>query len=500
MKKRHVRAGPQRADDRVTRETQLPARGTPQAERSLPSLLSLDGIALLAVYMQVTELYRPLGYIFGFPNSLWVNMIFLACFSGYLVARIESVKALPSGIVLAWCSALVGFPLVLMSLQLLDSSVTTNRLVYWTIFASLFMLLLLVTIVLWSRWGPRLTRPFFLAAIAAAWLGFIVNWVDYQFLRDVMAHGSISIWISEHTTRAIGFYQHPNAAAFSLVLYFVCLACNQRFLNGNFVVQTTAAMASLIGVLITGSRTSLLLLAIAFVWYLRNMTKSSADFLFESREATRKRVLLMPLIPIAVSIMSILALQILSVSRRDLAEMVSVRIESLTELGSDVSAGQRITMVSRYFADLFESPLLGRGPDYATQQIAAGDYLNVSQNAWLEWSLAMGIPYALLMGMVLLWTYRYAELNSRTRPLLHAFTSLVIIIFLIISFSMVNPFWLRTPICVLGVLLGLVIYHGNLEDDDANRSPYPHLRDRSVSLHPSSRGRRPADRQRAFSQ
>lgn len=461
MNDRSARAGRQHADFELTRDKHTTTHDTSESTNKLPSLFSLDGFALLCVFVQVTELYRPLGYLFGFPNSLWVNTAFLLFLSGYLVARVETLKELRSNVAIMWCFALIGAPLVVMILQSFDGSVTLNRLAYWTIFASLFVLLLLTTIVLWTRWGPVLTRPFFLAAIASAWFGFAVNWWDYQFLRNVMEHGSISIWISEYTTRAIGFYQHPNAAAFSLVLYFTCLVCDRRFLSGSVMLQSAAAMGSVVGVLITGSRTSLALLVLAFLWYLRNLAKAAVDRRSSDPESARRRALLMPLIPISVSMMSIIVLQILAVSRRDLADMVSLRIASLTELGSDVSAGQRITMVNRYLTDLAESPLLGHGPDYATQQIAAGKYLNVSQNAWLEWSVAMGIPYAILMATLLIYTYRYIRNNTLLQPLLHSFASLMAIVFVIISFSMVNPFWLRSPICALGVLLGLVTYSLN---------------------------------------
>lgn len=428
--------------------------------RTIPPLLSLDGLALVAVFVQITELYRPFGYLLGFPNSLWVNTGFLIFFSAYLVARIATIKKFRSNIITAWCWALVGVPLLVMCLQLLDDSVTANRLAYWVIFTLLFTLLLLVVIVLWSRWGPSLSRPFFVAAIGAAWLGFAVNWVDYQFLREVMAHGSISIWVSEYTTRAIGFYQHPNAAAFSLVLYFTCLACDKRFVTGSIFIQAFAAMASLVGVLITGSRTSLLLLAISFAWYFWNLAKPRGGSSFGALETVRQRALVAPLIPLAVLSMSIVLLQIITVSRRDLASMVTLRLQSLTDLGSDISTGQRITMITRYYSDLIESPLLGHGPDFATQQIATGTYLNVSQNAWLEWSVAFGVPYALFMAALLFATYRYTERHTRSQPFLHSLPSLVIIIFVLISFSMVNPFWMRSPICTLGVLLGLVIHAG----------------------------------------
>jgi hypothetical protein len=423
------------------------------------SLLSLDGLALAAIFLQVSQLFRPFGYILGFATSLQVNLAFLSFFVFYVVVRNKTLTQLHSGVVAAWACSLLVVPALIMCLQLLDNSVTMNRLVYWTVFSLLFTLMLLIAVMLWARWGPNLSVPFFLACIVATWVGFVVNWLDYDFLREVMAFSSNPISASLRTVRTIGFYPHPNAAAFSIVLYFAILASTRKFLSSSIILQTLASMACFVGVLITGSRTSLLLLAVVFIWYIRNLFGSNRGVGFRSRT----RALIPPLIPLAVMTTSFFALQFLASSRQDLAEMLNSRIGLMGDLlggNSDTSVDQRVSMLSLYYSDLLRSPLLGRGPDFATNQIALGAYYNVSQNAWLEWGVAFGVPYAFLMALMLMVTYRLAARRVKPQPLLLSYARLILFIFAIITFSMVNIFWMPSTVCALGVLIGVLLQAG----------------------------------------
>lgn len=423
------------------------------------SVMSLDALALGAVFLQVTEAYRPLGYIAGFTTSLQANLAFLGFFVFYLVARNKTLNELHSWVVAGWVLALVVAPCMIMSLQLFDNSVTIDRLTYWTVFSILFALLFLVAAVLWTRWGPALSTPFFLCCIGATWVGFIVNWLDYDFLRKVMAFGSIPIRLSTVTDRMIGFYPHPNQAAFSLVLYFAALACVRKFLTASIFLQALALFGCLAGVIVTGSRTSLLLFFIVFAWYLLNLFRlNRADFAGVPR---RSPVAL--LIPLMVVSATLVTLQLVANSQNEISGMLSSRMNSFVDLlggkVGDESANLRVSVLSDYYSDLLKAPLLGQGPDFATDQITVGNYANVSQNSWVEWAVAFGVPYALLMAFMLIVSYRFAvRVVPNTMPLLLSHARLILIILAAITFSMVMPFWIRSAVGVLGALLGILLH------------------------------------------
>jgi hypothetical protein len=418
-----------------------------------PPVVTLDRLALLAVFLQITELYRPLGLIAAVPTSLYVNVMFLAFFALYLVARHQLLMQLHSLVPLGWAFAFILAPAVVMSLQVVNEDLSPERLTYWCTYSLLFTLLFFTSVVLWIRFGPGLTMPFFLGCLAATWFGFVVNWTNYEFLREVMAFTSNPISASLKTTRMIGFYQHPNAAAFSLVLFFAALACDRRFLTSNLSLQVVAAAAWLVGVLVTGSRTSLLLSLLVFAWYTANLMKvRQIDSI-----STRVRALITPLAPILTISGSLLALLYIASSRADLGIMLTDRFKSIVNLFDDASANVRLSVLSDYLGDVVDSPLLGYGPDFASDQTRSGNYLNVSQNSWLEWAIAFGVPYSIVMAAMLWSTYRLAIKTVRNVPLSMSYARLSLILLSLITLSMVHPFWMRSPVCALGVLVGLLL-------------------------------------------
>ena len=438
----------------------------------LPSALSLDSLALFAIFLQTTELYRPLGYLAGLSSSLQVNVLFLALMVFYLVARNETLVHLHSGLTVLWIGTLLVVPTIIMSLQLLDDSLTVGRLVYWSAFSSTFTVVLVGAAVLWSRWGQKLIKPFFLACLAGAWLGFAVNWFAYDFIRQVMGFSSNPKAATEYLARTIGFYGHSNVAAFSIVLYFTCLACNRAFLESRLLLQAVVSTASVVGVVITGSRTSLVLVAIVTIWYVRNLLSVHRD----SSQGTRRQVMLAPLIPFAVIAMALLVLQVLASTRQEMADVLTSRIGSIADLatggGTDTSAELRASILPYYFSDILESPLLGQGPDFAISQIEIGNYGSGSQNAWLEWSIRFGIPYAFLVLASIYFTYRItAKVFARDHiPL--SFSRLSMILIFLITFSIASPLWIRSTVCVLGVLIGVALYSRADSTHEASSGAY----------------------------
>lgn len=428
-------------------------------------VVSLDGLALAAVFLQATNLYLPLTYIAGFTNSRQANIAFSLFFVFYLVARNKTLAELHSGVLAGWACTLGVAPAVVMALQLIDNTVTTARLVYWITFAVLFPLLLLVAVVLWARWGSRLSTPFFLACIVATWFGFFVNWFDYAFLRKILFYSSNPFAASFVAERTLGFYPHPNEAALSLVLCIASLACTREFLTSGYALQTIATTGSLAGVVITGSRTSLILVALVLAWYVRNILRVHG----EASSGNRKRALLAPLIPVLVVVSSAFAIQLITSSRADLAATVSARMASISTLasGTDESAVARKSVVTQYYSDLVESPLIGRGPDFAAYRIAQGSYRSVSQNSWLEWAMRFGVLYAVLIAVMIIFTYRLALRVGRSQPLLLSYARLVLTIFVLVTFSMVDLFWMRQPVLVVGVLLGVLLHDGSKPIDTA---------------------------------
>jgi hypothetical protein len=435
-----------------------PPRGLPEQRLSI---FSLDGLALIALFFQATELYRPLGYFAGLATSQQVNLAFMGFWAFYLTVRHRTLMSLRTGATWAWVCLLFLAPLWVMMLQLLDDSITSGRIVYWAGFSLNFTLMFLAAVALWARWSPKLTAPFFLASIAGVWVGFVVSWLDYGTIREVMRFSANLRSESVQSARAIGFFGHPNLAALALVLFLACLVCDRNYLNRPVALQSLATMGSAVGVLVTGSRTSLLLLSVVLLVYFYNLLKLHNRGTDSPRR--RMRTTLVPLLPIALIASTVIAIQYVSAVRPEAGSLIGSRVNSILELAggtTDESMNIRLSVLSQYAEEIREAPILGRGPDYDEEQVERGNFSNTSQNAWLRYALRFGVPYSLFLLLTLYLTYYARKDLNGSNQLFLSRKRLILGLLILVTLSISSPLWIRSTVCVLGALLGTIAFTG----------------------------------------
>jgi len=341
-----------------------------------------------------------------------------------------------------------------MSLQVAARIIELEELAYWTAFSLIFVAILLASSVLWRRKGEKLTYPFVLACLVSTWVGYAVNILNYQFLREVMGFTSNVIAASESLARMIGFYPHPNMAAFSLCLFFVLIGSDRRFLTASSWTRILVILAVLIGIVVTGSRTSLILFIVAFLMYLRNSAKMNGRLTYGRLVRTFTYLIIA-----GVLFVSALAFDMRMDKQSDLSETIVDRVQSISRLvdGSiaqnDESAYLRISIISKYAEDIADNPLLGYGPDYAFEQIEAGRFSNVSQNSWIEWAIRYGVFYPLAIAVIFAFSI-YKNLINRAAWGSQQFMAVLVVI-LMSTLSLVDVFWLRSTALALGVSIGM---------------------------------------------
>jgi len=416
----------------------------------------LDGGAILLLFLQASELYKPIGYLIGLPSSQSVNMVFMAGMSFYLLVNVRPVLALlKRPAIFAWTVLLVPLPVALMVLQAMSGDLDLERLVYWTVFSLLFLEMMLVAAVVWRRHGPVLTKPFFLGCVAAAGLAFAINLLDYGFVRDVMWFSANRIAVSDATVRMLGFYQHPNMAAISICLYVVCLLSDRKFVTGSQITQVVVIILAGAGIVLTGSRTTSLLFLVAIAAYA----------LFFLRIGLASPARLAKRLAIMITVMAATSVLLYFVARQMSPEIVDNAVDRASSMlgfldgsaiGNDESAQIRINILSSYWRDIQKALFLGRGPDFAFERIEGGFYSNVSQNSWIEWWLKFGLLYCIAVVAVLAVTYFFARRVGRSDPYLRFGGSLLLCVVLLASFSFVDIFWLRAMACAIGCYLGLL--------------------------------------------
>lgn len=413
---------------------------------------ALDRLIAMALLVQVTEMYRPLGYLTG-QSSSTVNLAFTVLFAAYTIIRWRDARRLllrAIGALWAWSVLLlIGLLLVL---QILNGVVSGSRALYWLGYSMLFASILVAAFICWSRLGRRVTRTFFVWAICLTWGGFVVNLVSYNFIRAVMVYTGNDLASSLTFNRLVGFYPHPNMAGFALCLYLGCLVADTRFMRGSVFGQAVVLTLAISGVVVTGSRTSLTLLAVVLVVYFVRLARMPG-----SHSAQLLRSFAAPALLLGGIALGLVGFAQIAGPQSVAYNNIMGRIGTLTSgIEDDQSVSLRLSIIDQYLSSFWKAPLLGNGPEYAGTQILSGAFTNVSQNAWIEWAVRFGFVYPAVVATAVIVTL-IAGRRARRAVDAWSTTSLVVTLITVASFSIVDFLWLRAPVAIIGMTLAAII-------------------------------------------
>ena len=413
---------------------------------------ALDFAAVVYIVMQAGELYRPVSAIIG-VGSQTAN-IFLVCFGlVYLGCRLRDLRAcLRDSVFKVWCIAfLAPFPILL--LHWARTTIGSDRLAYWAAFNSVTVVLFLTAGVLVYRGGQRLAFRVLSTVLLTALIGFVVNLRSPEFIRAVLVHTSNELAYGHDLTRILGFFQHPNIAALSLVMLLGGVSGNSHFHAKPAIVQGGVITLIAGGVALTGSRTSLLLLIPVLALHMVNGWALAG----RTAQATA-RVAGSVLVFFTAAWVTVRGFASTSAPDDRLYLTLNSRIGSLSDVltgeVSDQSLYARSEVISQYSRFIEGSPWLGYGPDFVAAQISAGKLSNVSQNAWLEWMVIGGLGLALTALIATAVTVRAAGSRANRENPGRATLLAAVVILSLATFSVVNVLSLRTPAFVLGLAVG----------------------------------------------
>ncbi len=395
-----------------------------------------DLAALLGLFLHATELTRLLGFATGIaPRTVSgaSTLFFLVYLMGRKpdlvhLTRVRNFKA--------WIVAIFVLPIVMLLLLRLSADTTNGQAFYWTIFYLLFLELFLSAAVLWRRIGEELTAPFFSACIVVTLLGFLINLFDVDFIHQLALYVNSAPSANLGRSRLIGLQVQPNRAAFDLCIFLAVLVCDRRFLAAKSASHVLVLASCTVGVLVTGSRTSLILLVCIFFGYLRNRYRS--DVLGKS--AKRAGLIAVPVMLVSLGVSAAYFLVATRAAQGLLTTTIGTRLSSFDVLlggdaNADLSTSSRLSSSRLYIMAIQHSPLLGRGPDFAGTQVSNGVFENFGQNAFLEWALDFGVPYALFVAITVIGTWSLAARVRRANPSLIPANRLLVVIIVVSAFS-----------------------------------------------------------------
>jgi O-Antigen ligase len=435
-----------------------------QGDASPARLAAFDRLALVALFLQASELYRPIGLIVGVRSQV-VNLMFIALYGLYLLhsgrrlartrdSRSRGLLDTPLGQV--WAAAFfLGF--LMLAIQSITGILGFDRAAYWFGYRLVFAGMFMAAAVVFPKVGEQVVTRFFILMLAATWLGFVVNILNYEFIRRVLVYTRNELGQSSDLSRVVGFYQHPNMAAFTLTLTLAMLVSSRRFMASSLVLHAAVLAACVGGVIITGSRTSMLLIGVVVLWYVATIFKMSGrGGVAVSRAVIAPAVLLLTAVLAVGAITSVLG------RGSELYTTMTSRLQTLPSIVRGDSTTDQSVMIRKQnldaYIDRFKAkPLEGYGPDYPTQEIESGRVTDVSQNTWLEWAVEYGSVYPSAIALAFFVTWRTARRLRTADAWVWARVALLVGIFVLASFSIVDFLSLRAPVCILGALVGLTV-------------------------------------------
>lgn len=262
---------------------------------------------------------------------------------------------------------------------------------------------------------------------------------------------------ASHLYRISGFSVNPNYLASQLVVALICVFFSKLRARYRLVLPLVYVFA-VVCILLTGSRTSFLVMSVVFAVMIAGVFTSKHRLTRRkiARYVTVAGVLMVLIVGVVIAVTSLMGKN----------DSISKTIDRFVELPATLltvgqaeggSLGTRFGQLNTYISKISEEPVLGHSP-YVTQVMVNTGLVNhSSQNSWIDWALGFGIPYALLVGVMLIYFYKY----SRQRPVRHLdeaklFRALLLA-FLITTFSVDNLLWNKPFVIAIGFALGALI-------------------------------------------
>lgn len=416
----------------------------------------LDFIALIVIFLHASALVGPIGYIAGLPGVFATSILTLSISVIYILMNIRIVLLYANYFLfILFFSFIIVLPISIMIIQFIAEMISRDGVLYWSGVVLMYGLLFLVSAILSWKLTDRALMVFFILCLFLVLFGFIINVVDYSFIREVMVFTGNKMALSLFLSRNLGFFGHPNEAAISVTLYSAFLIfipiSKPRYMRV-FVILFGFGL-----VIITQSRTSMALFSIVVLLFI-------ITYLFQRGVSGAFDVMVFGFALTMSVVLVIIFIQISAQS--DVFGGIFERIGSIFDIASsrdgveDMSAQIRFRMAKEYMMLAGEYPWLGLGFEVLGAQMNSGYLEEVSQISWLQWSLQYGVPYAFFGAFVLLFAlYRVASVALKKtceNPFALCFLVIMFIVTLA-TFSLVDVFFIRSIVIVVGFALGRFI-------------------------------------------
>lgn len=364
---------------------------------------------LMLVGLLATDLYR-IAAIIGLPTAVVGGIVTVCLGGGLLLTMQKVVKIILKKDVLYF--------ILMFSIWPIFSLLVFRGLVYpELLYRNLsYTLVFLTMTLLCTRISAKQVDNFLLVLMAIQCIGAFLSLL-WPSIFISMAEEADATLLYER--RAFGFMLQPNQMAIvSLFLFLIFRRETQRYL-GLFSGFFLATLLTVIPIVASGSRYSIVLFAVAFVAK-RVLSDVSRPF---SREPIRKLVTTLPLI-LFIYFLTVILFDVLELNalREDgnlydrLSALLSLNFSHSGDYEGIVSAQLRESAQERYFHLIVQEPIFGYGLGAEREFFSMGRLYMAAHSSLLALALQFGVPFALLFVLVLIRPLAtWSDSDSRVR-------------------------------------------------------------------------------------
>lgn len=305
--------------------------------------------------------------------------------------------------VLAWGGLILVVPIFLTTLHFLLGFIDSRDAIFTVGKACFFAMLLVACVAYCARW-PELREQVYLLSFIVLIVSSIGELAVPQYLLEVkraMVEESFGA-LSESYGRGTGLFLNPNNLGLACIFCLIGLMAAGARISKWIVVWI---VATTLLVLMSGSRTSFLVLVVVVLLYIWMRTRLNGP-----SSGSIKSVLAVFLIAVTTLLSIGVAVKFIDSSDRWASNRD--RFGSLPEVilhansTDDGSIRPRVDHMSFYMGEVMDNALIGRSTRYTGQLVDQGVVGNASQNTLVDYGISYGVLYPLLIVMAWIGLYR----------------------------------------------------------------------------------------------
>jgi len=421
------------------------------------TLKRIDILYSAVLLLNVSESFRIIMYAFEL-RSLFFSTLTLSLNVLYILLNFKYFTYIRrKTIYRCWLVALFVVPTLVIYFQFFQNVVGDP--IYWISFLLLFSSLFTGAVIFALKVSYKYVNRIVGASLFITLLSFISNYFFPEVFRKIgELSGNKQAYVVHGASieRAVGFFSHPNEAAFSIVCFVILLMDVNNYKHVRLRKNLSVIGCCILLVFATGSRTSLLLFFIVFLFFFIPVLIDSF-----SRSYRIQRKIATSVITAGGVLGTILIFILFSIVSKILLssgyEQLGGRFSFTSLLSSssdDESVNSRIGMIYIYFENISQNFFFGIGPERIRENLDSGFFDHVSQNSFVEGIMTYGAFYLAFFIYALFYSYSFSNQSIMEEKAAYNPLKVFLLFVFLLCFSVSEVFLHRSTVIVFGLLIG----------------------------------------------